>query len=246
MPTLTQGQIEMYARAAGLTPPDLWAAIAMAESSGRTDVVNAIGCVGLWQINQPVHVKAHPSWTKTWLKNPANNARAARVIADAQGLGAWEAYTNGAYKRYYKGSGGVSQADWTDDLGGALGGALGGDLVPDLEFLNVAGEITDVALDAANWIANPRSWLRVAYAVAGVALVLVGAAVMTGQGARLKDATNTLVSLTPPGRAVKAKGTAIKAKAKSAGTAKSSSTGSSKSSSSKAPTSGAADTGGTS
>ena len=52
MATLTYDQLVQVARAGGLPgDADMWAAVAMAESSGRTDVVNSIGCVGLWQIN---------------------------------------------------------------------------------------------------------------------------------------------------------------------------------------------------
>jgi hypothetical protein len=98
--TLSQSQIYTIAILTGLPNPKVMAAVAMAESSGRADVVNSIGCVGLWQINQPVHVKSHPTWTKDWLKNPINNARAAKVIYQSQGLRAWEAYTNGAYAKY--------------------------------------------------------------------------------------------------------------------------------------------------
>ena len=94
MPVLSYDQIVQVARAGGLPgDKDMWAAVAMAESSGRTDVVNSIGCVGLWQINQPVHIKTHPTWTVAWLQNPVNNAKAAAVIYRAQGMKAWEAYT---------------------------------------------------------------------------------------------------------------------------------------------------------
>lgn len=72
-------------------------AIALAESSGQTDVVNSIGCVGLWQINQPVHPELG---TTDSLKNPANNAKAAGSILRSQGLTAWQTYTNGAYKQF--------------------------------------------------------------------------------------------------------------------------------------------------
>lgn len=100
MATLTQSQIYAVAVITGLPQPKVMAAIAMAESSGRTDVVNSIGCVGLWQINQPVHVKAHPTWTKEWLKNPINNAIAAKEIYKSQGFQAWEVYTNGMYAKF--------------------------------------------------------------------------------------------------------------------------------------------------
>jgi hypothetical protein len=143
VPVLSQAQIAQVARAAGLPgDPDIWAAVAMAESSGRTDVVNQIGCVGLWQINQPVHVKRHPQWTVAWLQNPMNNAKAAKEIYRSQGWAAWEAYTgpdgkgsDGPWRDYYKkGTGGVSPVfDWNDpfnlwpDEWGDAPGSPGGD-----------------------------------------------------------------------------------------------------------------------
>src|SRR3954447_16304819 len=101
MPTLSMDQIALHAQSAGLPNSQVAVAtaVAMAESSGNSDVVNSIGCVGLWQINQPVHVKTHPLWTREWLKNPANNARA---MVELSGHGIywrpWEAYTNGNYQ----------------------------------------------------------------------------------------------------------------------------------------------------
>lgn len=123
MPTLSQSQIASVARSGGLPgDPYVWAAIAMAESSGRTDVVNSIGCVGLWQINQPEHVKSHPTWTVKWLQNPVNNAKAAKVIYNQQGLKAWEAYTgpdgtgsDGPWRGYYAKKSSVTQAAFWDD-----------------------------------------------------------------------------------------------------------------------------------
>lgn len=102
MATISLTQAAVYARAAGFTGDALVdvVAVVIPESSLRTDVVNGIGATGLWQINQPVHVKDHPTWTKAWLQNPANNAMAAKVIYDQQGMGAWEAWTTGRAAPY--------------------------------------------------------------------------------------------------------------------------------------------------
>ena len=45
-------QIASYAKGAGFTGDALIVAtaVAMAESSGSTTVVNRLGCVGLWQV----------------------------------------------------------------------------------------------------------------------------------------------------------------------------------------------------
>lgn len=181
MTTLTQSQIQVYATSAGMSNPALMAAIAMAESSGSTTVVNSIGCVGLWQINQPVH----PQWSKAWLQNPANNAQAAAAILSSQGLTAWEAYTNGAYKRYYQGAATTTssvtatQANWWDDLvqgfeSGTtfgLGGNSGLLSSGGLDGLSTA--VTDIE-KGAEWVSNPTSWEHVLYVVGGFALLIVG------------------------------------------------------------------------
>lgn len=120
MTTISSAQVRMYAQSAGFSGSllDTMTAIAMAESSNRTDVVNPIGCVGLWQINQPVQVKDHPTWTVAYLQNPLNNAMAAKTIYTSQGLSAWETYTNGAYKKYLtsssSGSSNAADASYTN------------------------------------------------------------------------------------------------------------------------------------
>ena len=98
--------ITMTLKAAGFEEKDipLFTALAMAESSGNqrskrddTDVH------GLWQIRFPVHVeklRAMGITSREQLYDPMNNAKAALAILRSQGLGAWEAYTEGAYKQY--------------------------------------------------------------------------------------------------------------------------------------------------
>lgn len=185
MPTLTQAQMQMYAASAGLNPPDLWAAIGMAESSGRTDVVNPIGCVGWLQINQPEHVKAHPNWTVAWLQDPMHNAQAAKVVYQSQGLGAWEAYTSGAYRQYYKGNG-VTNAgflgipgipnnplnpfDWWNSLGKDFGGNPL-DIIPGVS--EISGVVSGLE-KGFHWISTPYNWVRIGYVIIGGALLAVG------------------------------------------------------------------------
>lgn len=193
MAKLTMAQMEMYAAAAGLPEPRKWAAIGMAESGGRTDVVNAIGCVGIWQINQPVHVKTHPHWTVAWLKDPANNARAAKVIFDAQGWSAWEAYTgpdgqgdDGPWRKHYEGGSGGSAAPvgFLDDLTGGLGDALGaaGDVASEV------GRIAQAVARAGNWLSRSENWLRIGYVIGGGVLLGIGVAMVVRQEALKKVA----------------------------------------------------------
>lgn len=236
MPTLTQGQIAQVARAGGLPgDPDVWAAVAMAESSGRTDVVNSIGCVGLWQINQPVHVRSHPTWTVKWLQNPVNNAKAAAVIYRAQGWSAWEAYTgpdgrgsDGPWRQYYKKGVGATAAgwdplkdfwddllgppergpgseEWEEDMGNLPGG---GDLMPDLGLGDVAqgiGTIAEAVQKTAVWLGNSQNWVRIGYVAGGGLLVALGLSIVA----------KPVLQKTPAGRVVKAAKKATKTKGKS-------------------------------
>lgn len=82
----------------------LMTAIAMAESSGRQDAARSDTDVHGWfQVRYPVHVdklRALGITSRSQLLDPMNNTKAAQAILKSQGLGAWEAYTNGAYKRF--------------------------------------------------------------------------------------------------------------------------------------------------
>lgn len=71
---------------------NLMAAIALAESGGNSQIVNSIGATGLWQI--------HPGGSQ--YLDPLTNAKTAVYKLATQGLGAWEAYTNGNYRQFLK------------------------------------------------------------------------------------------------------------------------------------------------
>lgn len=102
MTRYSAAEIAGYAKGAGFTGKDLViaTAVAMAESAGDPDVVNSIGCVGLWQIFQKKHAPDHPTWSVVWLKHPGNNAAAAKLLHGQRRWKPWEAYTNGSYKTY--------------------------------------------------------------------------------------------------------------------------------------------------
>lgn len=95
MTTYTYRQLEqLWVNAGG--PPSvapLMAAIALAESGGREKVVNSIGACGPWQI--------HPY--QNGCKDGPTNAKMAVEKYRTQGLTAWEAYTNGSYKKFLRG-----------------------------------------------------------------------------------------------------------------------------------------------
>lgn len=234
MATLTYDQIVQVARAGGLPgDPEVWAAIAMAESSGRTDVVNSLGCVGLWQINQPAHIKSHPTWTVSWLQNPVNNARAAAVVYRAQGFNAWEAYTgpsghgsSGPWRDYYQqhSSHHAESASWWGDFwkgfkdGFDTGpgpedlwdGGMGND--PSLAGVTGLGDvakgigtIAEAVAKTAVWLGNAKNWVRVGYVAGGGVLVLMGLTIVA----------RPLVNGTPAGQVAKKAVKAVKTKASS-------------------------------
>ena len=79
----------------------LMAAIALAESAGDPQNIgpptSGGRAEGLWQIMWPTNASYVPGGNPY---NPLANAKAAVAILKAQGLGAWETYTNGAYRQY--------------------------------------------------------------------------------------------------------------------------------------------------
>jgi hypothetical protein len=105
--TLTYAQILTLAQNAGFgDDAPTAAAIAMAESSGRTAIEGDValgGSIGLWQI----YTKVHTQWTPQQLTDPATNAGAAFSIYQAAGDSfiPWTTYLTGAYKQYLPGSG---------------------------------------------------------------------------------------------------------------------------------------------
>jgi hypothetical protein len=131
----------------GLGDANLMAAIALAESGGDPRAHNPSGASGLWQILG----KPFPGDSF----DPATNARMAGAKLASQGLGAWEAYTNGAYRRFLNSDGG----------GGLLGkitGAIGDLLSKGAGFL----------LDKLPGISDLPGWL---HGIGGHLLESVGA-----------------------------------------------------------------------
>lgn len=172
--------------------------VAMAESSGDAGIINSIGATGLMQVNQPVHVKAHPTWTKRWLQNPVNNLRAAKVLFDEAGRwdGPWLDSRdkgglptgNGGWGQHVKGSGATPASDPCAGLTGDMktrceesqGGTQDIPIDPNdpgsgmgIEGLvNQVGRVAQVIAKAANWSADPANWVRVVYVVGGGVLTV--------------------------------------------------------------------------
>jgi len=155
-------------------------AVALAESSGRTDVVNSIGCcVGLWQIN----VKAHKQYTAAQMKDPDANAKAAYAISSGgTNWKPWEAYTNGAYLLYKPTA--KAAVSSIGDLAGGTTDWGGGDfegappdnpLIPD-SIENFGRGLADIAGFPAKvlaWISDRNNMIRVAKVAVGAGVVLV-------------------------------------------------------------------------
>jgi hypothetical protein len=102
---LTLAQLRALAKRVGFPDPNLAAAVAMAESGGRPDIVGDVNLgrsIGLWQIN----LRAHPEYFEAALIDPLANARAAFAVS---GGGAtwlpWTTFREGLHKPYL---GGVS------------------------------------------------------------------------------------------------------------------------------------------
>lgn len=104
--TLSTSQLISVARQAGFDEKTatIMGAVAFAESSGRSGVSRSDTDVhGLWQIRFPVHqekLKRLGITSREQLYDPLTNAKAAKAVYDSQGISAWSAYTDGAYKKY--------------------------------------------------------------------------------------------------------------------------------------------------
>lgn len=147
-----------------------WLAIARAESSLRTDVVNnSTGAVGLFQINQPVHVRAHPTWTTSWLKDPGNNVAAARVVSSGwTNTGPWVASKLGQVAATP-----ASSLEATQFLQSPFERAAEGVVTSASAPVALAARLMDV-----------RLWLRVGYVVAGIGLLWVAGLTVVKSAAR--------------------------------------------------------------
>lgn len=180
---------------------DVAAMVVGAESGGDPSAKNKKACgtradgspayaVGLMQICT-VHLDKGgilEGWTEDDLRNPVANARAGKIVLDAQGWGAWATYTNGAFRRYIrfnpdlqtstKGGGSIS-----DIAKSALGTAW--DII-DIDLPDVGGAVSDTANavadipgaigDAVHTLTTPSTWFQIGKVILGGALVLMGVA----------------------------------------------------------------------
>jgi hypothetical protein len=140
------------------------AAIAMAESSGEEGVINSIGACGLWQI--------HPY--ENGCTTAGTNAKMALGKLQSQGLGAWEAYTNGNYRQFLSG---VAASDLPTGSGQGSTASAGigipglGGITSSISTIATAFKDVDTILTD---ILNPAFWLRIASFFAGIFFVAAG------------------------------------------------------------------------
>lgn len=228
MAKYSRQQIAVMARGAGWGKESenvSW--VAMAESSGDASAENSIGCIGLLQINQPVHVGSHPKWTRSWLKDPINNLSAGLVLYKAAGNSYDAAWADSKNKGgipegwgpHVSGSGATQASDsfgssdpleqfWNKLLGKPKRGPGSPDYNQDPFNLNdqlgltglqdtatQLGRIAQAIAKAANWMADPANWVRVAYVTGGSLLVLT--AVATVSKPYVSTAANKITGVMP-------------------------------------------------
>lgn len=135
---LNAGQLKALALAAGFNDRDasIMAAIAMAESGGRSNAHNnnaATGdnSYGLWQVNMlgrmgPERRRAFGIGSNEALFDPAVNASAARKVFESQGFGAWSVFKSGAYRQFLPQAMRAGAAPMAPTLPPATGPAMAG------------------------------------------------------------------------------------------------------------------------
>lgn len=195
---------ELWVQAGGsknLAP--LMAAIAMAESGGKTDAIspkNTDGTYdyGPWQINS-----THTQFDRAKLiSDPLYNARAAVAIERSQGLSAWTTYTSGAYRSFLGTASGAIPTFGRTRPGGQpagqsstfgsmsaqydgylqestnIGSDSGGLSIPNpLDLFSGPADAIGAVVDFLKWIAwifHPRNILRVVEFITGATIMLVG------------------------------------------------------------------------
>lgn len=171
MATLSGPQLTQLALQAGFPAADAptAAAVALAESNGRTDAVSPTGDYGPWQIN----MRAHPALFQQYIWNDptgAQNAKMAFIVWQQAGgsFSPWSTYKSGRYKLFI---GQTGSANGSGVVAGAgAGGALGAGLDPAgaAQAANAASAQTVATF--IGQASDATFWARVAMFLAGVFL----------------------------------------------------------------------------
>lgn len=192
--TLSAACIAGYAYAAGFgrDQPTLEraVAVALAESSGRTQVINSIGCcVGLWQIN----VKAHTQYKTAQMQDPQQNANAAWAISNnGANWSPWEAFTTGAYLMYIPAAKlGVAELKRRNpglNLPAKRGTNNPFDFNPDTDNplpdqleggVETANELAQYPAKVTAWLSDRNNMFRIVKVGVGIAAGLIGLSILT-------------------------------------------------------------------
>jgi Lysozyme like domain len=181
MTTFTYSQLEqLWTRNGGsaLVAP-VAAAIAMAESSGRSDVTssNPDGGVnvGPWQLDTR---GVGAGYSVAQLQNPDTNARVAiKGSNNGSDWSPWATFASGAYKKFLQGHGRVPLPGGHGGGGGvpAAGGSLFGWPGQIIGFFTSVG----TALD---WLLQPNHWVRIMCGVLGVGATGAGVWMLSHSG----------------------------------------------------------------
>lgn len=92
-------QLKELAAAAAMQNPEIAAAVALAESGGRTDFKDSTGARGLWRINPLTCPK---QWANgEMLLHAGFNAQAAGEMSNnGTDWSSWESFRNGSYQKH--------------------------------------------------------------------------------------------------------------------------------------------------
>lgn len=191
--TLQAAQIMAYAAGAGISDRQgliTATAVALAESGGRTAVVSRTNDVGVWQIN----LAAHPQYQAARLKDPAENARAMfEISGGGRTWTPWVTYNSGAYRRHlaparraftsgaYRTARDGNAAIPKATTGGGIDLPDVAGALDDLNPLDVVGDFFGLDDLAENAMVIALSTV---FALAGLALVILGLLRMTGTSSR--------------------------------------------------------------
>lgn len=196
--TLSIPELYALARSVGLSPANAVtaAAIAEAESSGRTWVTSANPDggtnVGPWQLDTPGGGGA--GYTVAELQNPYTNAQAMAKASDGgTNWSTWATYAGGQYAAFTTAA---TQAQAQESKGGqswidqvlhdieapvkAVAGGAESAASSAASILTLPAGVTGFFDDAEKiaeglmWLLNPASWLRILAGVAGFALLIAG------------------------------------------------------------------------
>lgn len=161
--------------------------VTMAESGGDPKVVNPLSCgknkdgtiahaVGLMQVctvNAGVAgFSVDPHTFTEQMKDPYNNVKAGKAIKDSQGWGAWETYTNGAYRRKGGQDPLITITDKNSLTDNNIVNAVTG-------TVDATGSALSALVKFVSALFEPSTYFRLGKGVLGGTLVIVGVIALT-------------------------------------------------------------------